>query len=127
MKTGILKFMIAMLIFLCTMVGKAQCSDASRILQNHQDGIMELLLSTGDTNIYTEVLDCDYSWWGSRTEITHYISFNGFWTGTKYEAIGKLIVEDGEARWHYLKGNNSMNEYLAQMGLMAVLAYASEQ
>jgi hypothetical protein len=126
MNTGIVKFMIAMLVFLCTMVSKAQCSNAERVIRNHQDGILELLLSSGDTNIYTEVIDCDYNWWGDKTEITHYISFNGFWTGVKYEAIGKLIIEDNEARWHYLKGNDAMNEYLMQAGLMAVLAYAAD-
>lgn len=127
MKTGLLKFIIAMVIFLNAMTTKGQCSNASRTLRNHQDGIMELLLSTGDTNIYTEVLECDYNWWNDRTEISHYISFNGFWTGTSYEAIGKLVIKDGESTWYYLKGNNSMNEYLVQMGLMAVLAYAADQ
>lgn len=116
-----------MFVFLYTMAASAQCSNAERVVDNHQDGILELLLSSGDTNVYTEVIDCDYSWWGDRTEITHYISFNGFWTGTKYEAVGKLIIEDNEARWFYLRGNSAMNEYLIQMGLLAAVTYAAEQ
>ena len=123
----LVKFTIAMFVFLCTMVASAQCSNAERVVRNHQDGILELLLSSGDTNVYTEVIDCDYSWWEDKTEITHYISFNGIWTGTKYQAIGKLIIEDNEVRWFYLKGNDAMNEYLIQMGLLAVVAYAAEQ
>jgi len=127
MKTGIVKFIIAMFVFLYTMATSAQCSNAEQAVKNHQDGILELLLSSGDTNVYTEVIDCDYSWWDDKTEITHYISFNGFWTGTKYEAIGKLVIEDNEARWHLLKGNEAMNEYIIQMGLLAVVAYAADQ
>ncbi|WP_111682830.1 hypothetical protein [Winogradskyella tangerina] len=127
MRTFFFIFVFASLLSLPQVTNAQSCSRATELVQKYEQGILELLHSKGDTNVYSKVINCQYRYAEKVWVIEHYISFYGVLSGTKYEAIGILTVGKNSANWDFVKGNEALYDWLLLVGAVYLLDEASKK
>lgn len=123
-----LKYILTILSFFsfnCIIAQYCSNYDAGEILERYENRILGKLKSSGDQNVRTNVISCDYNKYNDTWKIKHTITFNGVWTGDYYSATGNLTVTPNNWDWKYIKGNDNMNALLLTYGLLEALAEES--